>query len=120
MAATVLLVEDEVLISDSVCEALAEGGFSVHWEDTADAALRYLERNQAADILFTDINLPGNIDGVELAARARELRPDLPVVYTSGRCDPNGPLVPRSVFVNKPYNLGDLCTLIRRLAPTAH
>jgi DNA-binding response OmpR family regulator len=120
MAATVLLVEDEVLISDTVCEVLTDNGFSVHCEDSADAALRYLQCNQAADILFTDINLPGDIDGVELASRARESRPDLPVVYTSGRCDPNGRLVPRSVFVNKPYNLGDVCALIRRLTPTAH
>jgi two-component system, response regulator PdtaR len=122
VAATVLVVEDEVLISASVGEALAENGFSVHCEDTADAALRYLESDQAADLLLTDINLPGDIDGAELAARARKLRPDLPIIYASGQCSPDdlASLVPRSVFVNKPYDLSDVCTLIGRLVLTAH
>ena len=117
--ATVLFVEDEALISDLVCDVLTEGGFDVHLEDTADAALRYLEDGNEIDVLFTDINVPGDIDGAELASRAREMRPELPVIYTSGRASP-GELVPRSVFVNKPYDLDDLCKLIRRLAPTRH
>jgi DNA-binding NtrC family response regulator len=117
--ATVLFVEDEALISDLVCDVLTEGGFDVHLEDTADAALRYLEDGNEIDVLFTDINVPGDIDGAELASRAREMRPELPVIYTSGRASPHE-LVPRSVFVNKPYDLDDLCKLIRRLAPTQH
>jgi two-component system cell cycle sensor histidine kinase/response regulator CckA len=122
MATTVLLVEDEVLISEPVCDALVEGGFEVYVAENADTALRYLEDGEAIDLLFTDINLPGNLDGAELASRARELRPDLPVVYASGRFDASeiGSLVPRSVFVNKPYDLDDICRLIRRLTPTAH
>lgn len=118
--ATVLFVEDEALISDLVCDALTEGDFHVHLEDTADGALRYLENGHDIDVLFTDINLPGAIDGAQLANRARELRPDLPVIYASGRVNPSeiGRLVARSVFVNKPYDLGTLCKLIRRLAPT--
>jgi DNA-binding NtrC family response regulator len=120
--ATVLFVEDEALISDLVCDVLTERGFDVHLEDTADGALRYLENGYEIDVLFTDINLPGDIDGAELANRARELRPELAVIYASGRLTPSeiGALVPRSVFVNKPYDLGDLCKLIRRLAPTKH
>jgi two-component system cell cycle sensor histidine kinase/response regulator CckA len=122
MTTTVLLVEDEVLISDLVCDALTEDGFEVCVADSADTALRYLEGDQAVDVLFTDINLPGNLDGAELANRARELRPDLPIVYASGRFNASeiGPLVPRSVFVNKPYDIADICRLIRRLTPTAH
>jgi CheY-like chemotaxis protein len=122
MATTVLLVEDEVLISDCVCDALKEGGFKVHHADTADAALRYLQNGHEIDVLFTDINLPGEIDGAELAARAREMRPELPIVYASGRHTSSdlGGLVPRSVFVSKPYDLTDICTLLNRLAPTAH
>src|SRR5690348_4871402 len=103
--ATVLFAEDEALISDLVCDVLTEGGFHVHLEDTADGALRYLENGYEIDVLFTDINLPGDIDGAELANRARELRPELAVIYASGRVNPSeiGALVPRSVFVNKPY-----------------
>lgn len=122
MTMTVLVVEDEVLISDTVCDALKAGGFNVHHTETADAALRYLESGHEIDVLFTDINLPGEIDGAELASRAREMRPELPIVYASGRHTSSdlGGLVPRSVFLNKPYNLLEVCTLLRRLAPTEH
>ena len=122
MAARVLVVEDEFLIGEAVCEALTERGFAVHHSDTADDALRYLENGHDIDVLFTDINLPGAIDGAELANRVRELRPELPVVYASGRhaVSELGGLVPRSVFVSKPYNLSDICTLLGRLAPTEH
>jgi len=122
MATTVLLVEDEVLISDVVSDALKEDGFVVHRAETADDAWRLLENGYQVDVLFTDINMPGEIDGAELASRARELRPELPIVYASGRLTSSdlGGLVPRSVFVNKPYDLSDICTLLHRLAPTAH
>ena len=121
MATTVLLVEDEVLISDTVSDALKEGGFVVHHADTADEAWRYLENGNQIDVLFTDINLPGEIDGAELANRARALRPELPIVYASGRHKSSDfGLVPRSVFVSKPYDLSDICTLLQRLAPTEH
>jgi CheY-like chemotaxis protein len=118
----VLLVEDEFLLSDAICCALTEHGFTVHHTETADDALKYLENGNDIDVLFTDINLPGAIDGAELANRARELRPELPIVYASGRHNASdfGGLVSRSVFVSKPYNLSDICTLLDRLTPTTH
>lgn len=119
---SVLLVEDEVLISALVADTLSEYGFAVHEAATADEALRYIEAGGAVDVLFTDINLPGTIDGRELAARVRERRPELPIVYASGRyeaCD-MGQLVSRSVFMTKPYNPEDVCTLLMRLTETAH
>jgi DNA-binding response OmpR family regulator len=103
--ARVLLVEDEVLISDVTAEALAEQGFEVEAVMSAEEALRHLASDRAFDILFTDVNLPG-IDGQELARRAIMLRPGLPVMYTSGRrsriehLDP----VEGSMFIPKPYN----------------
>jgi CheY-like chemotaxis protein len=122
MTTKILLVEDEALISSLVSEALAEQGFSVHAVETADDALRYIEDGGAVDVLFTDINLPGDIDGAELAVRARALRPDLPILYASGRFTASDltPLVPRSVFLAKPYDTADVCTLIGRLAPLTH
>ncbi|MGI8526446.1 MAG: response regulator [Pseudolabrys sp.] len=121
-ATKILLVEDEALISGLVSEALTEQGFSVHAVETADDALRYLESGAAVDVLFTDINLPGDIDGAELAVQARNLLPDLPIVYASGRFTAADlqPLVARSIFLSKPYDPADVCTLISRLAPRAH
>jgi CheY-like chemotaxis protein len=120
-APVVLLVEDEVLISHLVAASLSEHGFIVHVAATADEALRYMQSGGAVDVLFTDVNLPGSINGAELAVRARELRPDLPIVYASGRYRSAdiGRLVPRSLFVSKPYNPDDVVTLLDRLTSSA-
>jgi two-component system, response regulator PdtaR len=119
---TVLLVEDEVLISHLVASTLSEHGFVVHETTTADEALRYIQSGGEVDVLFTDVNLPGSMNGAELAVQARQLRPDLPIVYASGRYQPTdiGTLVPRSVFVSKPYNPDDVGTLLERLTADAH
>ncbi len=100
----VLLVEDELLIAEWVAESLEEQGFAVYTVTNAMDALRHLNA-ELVDVLFTDINLPGGVDGTALARRARELRPDLPVVYASGRVNMLDPqvCVPGSAFVTKPY-----------------
>jgi CheY-like chemotaxis protein len=101
----VLLVEDEFLISELVAESLAEQGFSVRAVDNGPDALRHLA-SAPVDILFTDVNLPGGMDGTMLARCAREMLPDLPVVYASGRADALDftARVARSLFVAKPYD----------------
>jgi len=81
-----LLVEDEFLISDMVAEDLSEQGFVVCAVANASDALSHLA-SAAVDILFTDVNLPGGMDGMTLARRAREMQPDLPVVYASGHAN---------------------------------
>jgi CheY-like chemotaxis protein len=100
----VLLVEDEYLISEWVAELLAEQGFAVRTATNGLDALKCLA-SVPVDILFTDINLAGSMDGTMLARRARELLPDLPVVYASGRVNILEPQVrvPGSTFVPKPY-----------------
>ena len=120
---SVLLVEDEALISLMVSEALSEGGFEVHEVSNADEALRYIGDGGPVDVLFTDINLPGQMNGAELAQRARRLKPELAVVYASGRysADDLPGRVPHSVFVAKPYDPDALCAVLSRLtAVTAH
>src|SRR4051812_49178013 len=79
----VLLVEDEFLLSDMLCEVLAEHGFEVFAVANAKDALRHLTCGAPCDILLTDIHLAGSIDGAALARLARALRPNLPVVYSS-------------------------------------
>ncbi|HZQ13170.1 MAG TPA: response regulator [Pseudolabrys sp.] len=114
---TVLIVEDEALISRLVADWLNDHGFFVHEAASGDEALAYIDRGGPVDAMFTDVNLPGSIDGAELAARVRARRPELPIVYASGRytSDEIAPLVPRSVFVAKPYDPADVCTLLERL-----
>ncbi|MDO8878466.1 MAG: response regulator [Pseudolabrys sp.] len=114
---SVLLVEDEELISHLVAGELSEYGFAVYKAANADEALRYINAGGEVDVLFTDVNLPGGIDGTELAIRVRDMRPELPIVYASGRYSASGlgRMVPRSVFVPKPYRPKELCTLLSRL-----
>ena len=119
----VLVVEDEALISKLVTEVLSESGFSVHAVEAGEDALRYLESGAEVDVLFTDINLLGPMDGATLAQEVRAQRPELPIVYCSGRYSPSAlaPPVTRSVFVRKPYSPDALCRLLERLtANTPH
>jgi CheY-like chemotaxis protein len=103
-SARVLFVEDEFLISEWVTQSLTEQGFRVLTVSNAAEALRAL-RSDAVDVLFTDINLPGGMDGAALARRAREMQPHLAVVYASARGNALNPAdrVPGSCFVPKPY-----------------
>jgi len=100
----VLLVEDEFLISEWVAQSLSEQGFAVQTVANAADALGHLASDQV-DVLFTDINLPGGMDGAALARRARELMPNLPVVYASARATMLAPgaRVPGAIVVPKPY-----------------
>ncbi len=112
----VLVVEDERLIGAMVAQALSEWGFSVHSVDNAGDALDWLASGAAVDLLFTDINLPGGMDGATLAQRAREIHPDLPVLYASGQVSvENLRRVPNSTFVAKPYSPTHICTIIARM-----
>ena len=117
---SVLLVEDEILISELVAEVLNESGFAVHAVEGGEEALRYIESGADVDVLFTDINLAGRMDGSMLAREVRAQRPELPIVYCSGRYSSSAltPPVSRSIFMKKPYDPADLCRLLERL--TSH
>ena len=73
---SVLVVEDEILISQLVAEVLCENGFAVHAVEDGEEALRYLKSGAAVDVLFTDIHLVGRMDGSMLAREARAQRPN--------------------------------------------
>ena len=100
----VLLVEDEILVNEWVTQSLTEQGFAVQSVTNAADALGHLA-SDPVDVLFTDITLPGRMDGAALARRARELLPDLPVIYASARATMLAPdaRVPGAIIVPKPY-----------------
>ena len=121
--ASILVVEDETLIAELIVDVLCERGFEVHAVADAEAALRYVESGSEVDVLFTDINLPGKMDGAALARRARELLPNLPVIYASARATMLAPdaRVPGAIIVPKPYEpelIGRLLTAVLRQAAT--
>ena len=72
---SVLVVEDEILISNLIAEVLSEHGFEVHAVAAGEDALRYLESGADVDVLFTDIDLSGRMDGSMLAQHARAQAP---------------------------------------------
>jgi len=113
----VLMVEDELLISKMISEVLCKNGFDVHAVTNGETALRYLDDGPEVDVLFTDINIEGRMDGSMLAKQVRERRPEMPIVYCSGRYSASAlaPLTSRSLFLKKPYNPADLCTLLAQL-----
>jgi len=119
----VLVVEDEFLIGEWVSQSLSEQGFAVQTVSNAADALEQLA-SETVDVLFTDINLPGDMDGAALARRAREMWPHLPVVYASARATLLKPdaRVPGSAIVPKPYEpalVGRLLTATLRATMAA-
>ena len=100
----VLVVEDEALICVETADTLEHQGFEVHIALSGEDALRRLRGGLAVDVLFTDINLGGALDGTMLARLARELLPSLAVVYTSGTVETIAQPVAGSAFVPKPYS----------------
>jgi DNA-binding response OmpR family regulator len=117
-AICILFVDDEPLIFETVKEALEDGGFTVRPEHTVDGAMHALEEcgRQLAGVI-TDVNLGSKITGWEIAKRARELRPEMPIVYTSGYTagDWSAQGVPHSTMVPKPYAPAQIVTAISAL-----
>lgn len=115
-AETVLVVEDEFFVCELAAEALLDEGYRVLTAADADAAEAILA-GERVDLLFTDIDLARNTNGLALAHRARGRRPDLPVVYTSGGRDSLSPAeaVSDSIFVPKPYLPSQLVELTNEL-----
>jgi CheY-like chemotaxis protein len=104
----ILLVEDEALLLEMTRADLEDLGFEVICASNADGALEVLHAGTSISALLTDIRMPGMHDGWELARRARDLRPGLPVLYASGFSANTPQPVPGSIFLQKPYRLPDI------------
>jgi DNA-binding response OmpR family regulator len=111
----VLLVEDEVLIAMMIEDAMLERGFKVYTATSAGEALQVLSE-APVDVLFTDINIEGDMDGSALARRAREMHPELAVLYASGTLKSVVDAVPGSTFVPKPYTPSEVCAMVAEMA----
>ena len=111
----VLVVEDDAIIRMEMCEFLRDAGFNVYEASDGGEALRVLGSSVHLVALITDVKMPGECDGLELAARARASRPDIKIVIVSGDA-PDGAARQRSdVFLRKPYNIGRLVEHTREL-----
>lgn len=118
MPCRILLVEDEPDIRSIMADTLGDAGFDVTATCTGDEAAILMADSDRFDVLLTDITMPGQIDGIGLAEHARQVHPDLPVVFVSGRPDNAGraaAVTQPSAFVAKPYDMARVINTIDRL-----
>lgn len=116
-AVTVLVVEDDFLVRTCAADALSACGFNVLEAANAPDALLLLEATRV-DAVFTDINMPGEFDGLGLAHRVHQRWPDVVVVVTSGRGCPDD--IAASPFVPKPYMADSLPRLLQEAISGHH
>jgi DNA-binding response OmpR family regulator len=116
---TVLLVEDEALVAEVVQEQLVEDGLTVVWASDAFQALALLNSpTSRLDALLTDIDLGPGPSGFELACRAREIDPSMPVIYVTGRCEAQFAKsgVAGSTLIPKPFRPAEVSEAVKRSA----
>jgi two-component system, response regulator PdtaR len=105
----ILVVEDEILIRMVAVEGFRDMGFHVLEAGCASEALEMIGERQDLWCLFTDIEMPGPMDGLELAHRLRNRFPSARIVVSSGRKLPFRQELPARVrFIAKPYRMNDL------------
>lgn len=112
--AKVLLVEDEMLLRELTRAELADSGFDVTCACNGSEARVVLEHDRPFEFLITDIRMPGEPDGWQLARDARVIQPGIRVIYISGYSG-EGELVPGGVFLKKPYRFQDLESALESL-----
>lgn len=112
----VLVVEDDVLIRMHSAEMIADAGFEVIEAGNADQAIVILEARLDITVVFTDIQMPGSMDGLNLAAAIRGRWPPIKIVATSGLVDVRSvDLPPGGRFLPKPYSPSQIITTLREL-----
>jgi CheY-like chemotaxis protein len=119
----VLVVEDETLVRELAVEFLEDEGFDVTEAETGDRAARLLISPDGYHAVFTDVRMPGVMDGVDLAHHARKLSPKIPVIVTSAYAQDviarlQG-VEPPFAFFSKPYRSREIVAELRRLTAAA-
>jgi CheY-like chemotaxis protein len=114
----VLVVEDEPLMLMDAVDLVREAGFEAIGTKNADEAIRILESRDDIRIVFTDVNMPGSMDGIKLAHAVRHRWPPIEIIVTSGLTLANvEELLPeRGVFFPKPYTPAQVASALHRLA----
>ncbi|MDB5542693.1 MAG: hypothetical protein JWQ89_4420 [Devosia sp.] len=100
----VLVVEDEALLLFSIADDLRDAGFEVLEAANADQAIALLSKHPEIGLLFTDIDMPGTMDGMKLAAVVHDRWPPVRIIITSGKQPPSMDRIPADgLFMPKPY-----------------
>jgi CheY-like chemotaxis protein len=114
----VLVVEDEPIQRMMAVDLVEDAGFEALEAWGADDAVRILESRADIRIVFTDIDMPGSMNGLRLAAAIRDRWPPIEIIVTSGHVRSTGLDLPeRSVFFSKPYDIEKLTAQLHRMVP---
>lgn len=110
----ILVVEDEPLIRMHAVDMIEYAGFDVIEAANADEAIAVLEANDNIHVLFTDIDMPGSMDGLKLLAAVRDRWPPIRLIATSGHMKVRDSDLPENGhFISKPYRADQLAKTIR-------
>jgi CheY-like chemotaxis protein len=116
----VLIVEDEPLIRMGAISPIQDAGFIVHEAASADEAIFLMERHREIRLIFTDIHMPGSMDGLKLAHYVRGRWPPVKIIVTSGQIKARGEELPAgAVFIGKPYRSEDIALEISKMLAEA-
>jgi len=116
--ATVLVVEDEALIRELVAEELQEAD-TVVIANNSDQAISILEARQDIHLVFTDIDMPGSMDGLKLAAAVRDRWPPDHIIITTGKVRPLE-IPANALFIPKPYVVENVVAAMRTFENKSH
>ena len=116
----VLIVEDESLLRISGAAMVADAGYDVVEAGNADEAIAILEARADIHIVFTDVQMPGSMDGLKLARFVRDRWPPIKLVATSGRVTISESDLPEGgLFISKPYTAARIAEVLGSLAAPA-
>ena len=116
----VLIVEDEALVRMTAVDMIEEAGFEVLEATNADEAILLLEARRDITVVFTDIEIPGSMDGLRLAHAVRGRWPPIKIIATSGRyVVRDGDLPSGGLFLAKPYTSTQISSALRELTAQA-
>ena len=115
-AHSVLIVEDEPLVRLVAASIVEDEGFVVREAANAAEAIYFLEKYADISLVFTDVNMPGSMDGLALARHIRARWPRIEVIVTSGLAQVSAEELPtNSLFVKKPYRAEQITGAIHRM-----
>lgn len=114
---SVLVVEDEPLLLMDAMDLIEEAGFVAYGASNADEAIRMLERYSDIRVLFTDVDMPGSMDGLKLARAVRDRWPPVSIIIASGHVRVTKEDLPENgLFFAKPYPPKGVIAALNRIA----
>ena len=115
----ILVVEDDPSVREVPVNILRDHGYEVVEAGDGEAAIKLLQGGQSFDLLFSDVVLPGGMNGVEIAEEAKRIQPNIKVLYTTGYAEIAVVQIeqpdPAMTLINKPYRLAELLEKVRAI-----